>query len=364
MEDSLIFDFDKDSTFLIDLRKKNYNSLVKNIGDFNELIPKESEILILDDFSNEINNNNIEGEEKNSDEISIVPDFKTAILTFVPGIKNFSKYEIINDIIKKCKKRERLSLKYISLKYKNKTNHSISKTSISYILRNKLNLKYLKTTTKSDKLKEASSKIRAFIFIKIIIKALLLKMNIIYLDETNVQLENNHLRVWRYNGECPYFKSDKRGRKNIIMAISSKKVIYYEINNGTNDSNSFLSFMEKLTEKMNEEEMKNSLIIMDNCSIHLTTKLREFYSNKKLKILTIVPYLSQFNAIEFFFNFIKQKLYKKVFNSFKNLIPFVEDIINNTNTEKILSKIYVKTINIYKEFINKNMSHDLNSDLI
>ena len=64
MEDSLIFDFDKDSTFLIDLRKKNYNSLVKNIGDFNELIPKESEILILDDFSNEIINNNIEGEEK------------------------------------------------------------------------------------------------------------------------------------------------------------------------------------------------------------------------------------------------------------------------------------------------------------
>ena len=122
--------------------------------------------------------------------------------------------------------------------------------------------------------------------------------------------------------------------------------------------------MEKLTEKMNEEEMKNSLIIMDNCSIHLTTKLREFYSNKKLKILTIVPYLSQFNAIEFFFNFIKQKLNKKVFNSFKNLIPFVEDIINNTNTEKILSKIYVKTINIYKEFINMKMSHDLNSDLI
>ena len=86
-----------------------------------------------------------------------------------------------------------------------------------------MNLKYLKTTTKSDKLKEASSKIRAFIFIKIIIKALLLKMNIIYIDETNVQLENNHLRVWRYNGECPYFKSDKRGRKNIIMAFRLKK---------------------------------------------------------------------------------------------------------------------------------------------
>ena len=58
---------------------------------------------------------------------------------------------------------------------------------------------------------------------------------------------------------------------------------------------------------------------MDNCTIHLTKKLREFYNSKKLKVLIIVQYLSQFNGTEFYFNFIKQKLHKKVFNSFNKI---------------------------------------------
>ena len=103
---------------------------------------------------------------------------------------------------------------------------------------------------------------------------------------------------------------------------------------------------------------------MDNCTIHLTKKLREFYNSKKLKVLTIVPYLSQFNGIEFYFNFIKQKLYKKVFNSFNKIIPFVKDIINDINTEEVLSKIFVKTIRIYKEFVCENKSLDINNNTI
>lgn len=363
MENSSIFEFDQDSTFLVDLREKNYKSLIKDIVDFNQLVPTDNEILALELYADEIINNNIELEEK-EEEIPIIPDIKKALSNFVPGIKNIGNYAIILDIINKNKKRENISLKSICSKYKKITNNSISKSAIFYILKNKLNYKYLRTTTKCYKLNNISSKIRAFIFIKIIIKAFINKMNIIFIDETNIQIENNHLKVWRLKNECPYFHSGKRGRKNVIMAISSNAVLHYEINNGTNNSNTFYDFMEALIKKTDEKKLKNSIIVMDNCTIHLTKKLREFYNSKKLKVLTIVPYLSQFNGIEFYFNFIKQKLYKKVFNSFNKIIPFVKDIINDINTEEVLSKIFVKTIRIYKEFVCENKSLDLNNNAI
>ena len=158
----------------------------------------------------------------------------------------------------------------------------------------------------------------------------------------------------------PYFNSRKRGRKNILMAVTIEGVILYEINDGTNNQESFYSFMVKLIEKINKEELNNYLIIMDNCSIHLSKKLKDFYSEKKLKILTIVPYLSEFNAIELFFNYIKQKIYKKVFNSFNKLITFIEGIINGDNITEILPKIFIRTIDKYKEFLNNNKNIDLN----
>jgi DNA integrity scanning protein DisA with diadenylate cyclase activity len=79
----------------------------------------------------------------------------------------------------------------IYVKNKKKTGNTISKTSVFYLLNNKLKYKYLKIMPKTNKLKQISSIIRTFIFIKVIAKALLLKMKIIYLNESNFQLENN-----------------------------------------------------------------------------------------------------------------------------------------------------------------------------
>ena len=57
------------------------------------------------------------------------------------------------------------------------------------------------------------------------------------------------LKVLILKNECPYFHFWKRGRKNVIMAISSKAVLQYEINNGTNNSNTFYDCMEALIKK-------------------------------------------------------------------------------------------------------------------
>ena len=59
-------------------------------------------------------------------------------------------------------------------------------------------------------------------------------------------LKNNHLKIWRKRNELPCFKIGKKGRKNIITAISNEELLLYKINEGTNTSISFLEFMKNL----------------------------------------------------------------------------------------------------------------------
>lgn len=360
MNDINLFSFEKDSNFIIDLREKNFNKLYEKIEDISDLKKNEKEISIfnqiIDDY--EIDQNNIDEVEG----LEILPEYKEAFLKFKPNIYILNgKLKSISDIISSFKKRENITLKRICKKYQRKTGNKISKTSIFYLLKNKLKYKYLKTMPKTNKLKETSSIIRAFVFIKVIARALLLKMKIIYLDESNFQLENNNLRIWRRPNESPYFRAIKRGRKNIILALTNEEILLYKINNGTNRSSDFYEFMQNLIEKINKEDLSNYLIVMDNCSIHLTKKLKDFYSLNKLKILTIVPYFSQLNSVEVFFNYLKQKLYKKVFRNFTKLISFIENSLNDEEIGEILNKIFIKTIKLYKEYIINNRDTNLNN---
>jgi transposase len=359
MDINNIFLFKNDSAFIIDLRQKNYNSLISKIDDFNELKPNDEEISVLKKNINKIIFNEDSIDEDN--EIGILQEYKEAFCKFIPGIQEHNKKaKIILKIILDFKKKESISIKKITQKYKKITGEKISKSTIYKIIRNKLNYRYLKTVPKTNKLNTKSSKIRKFIFIKTFIRALSLGLNIIFIDESNFQLQNNHLRVWRKKDELPLFNCVQRGRRNIIMAISQQDLLLYTIDKGTNDNIKFLDFMKDLIKVLEERDINNPLIIMDNCSIHLTKDLIDFYKENKLKILTIVPYASELNAIEIFFNYIKQKIYKKTFGSLEKLIEFVEKILKEDGLNIIIQKIFKKTTNIYLQYIDNNNGINLN----
>lgn len=362
MDNSLLFNFTKESSFLFDLREKKYESLIENIDDLNNLKPDENDMLFLNKLINEnkINQTIMEG---SSDEYDILPKYKDSLLEFTPGILKYNeKMKIIFDIFNTITKRENVSLKRICKKYKRRTKNNISESYVKGILNNKFNIKYLRTTAKTNKLNAKSSKLRKFIFIKVVIHALKLGLKIIFVDESNFQLENCHLKVWRKSKELPFFKIGPRGRRNIIAAISDEELLLYKINSGTNNRTTFLEYMNELVKILNNKGINNSLIIMDNCSIHLTKELQKFYEDNKLKIMTIVPNASELNAIELLFNYIKQKIYKRVFSSFYKLISFVENILSEESTNEVINKIFIKSMNIYKEFIITHKSEDFNEN--
>ena len=232
MDIESIFNFNKDSFFILDLRLKNYNSLCRRINDLSELTRNDEEISVFDKVLYEYQNS--DNFIAQSNEKKILPEYQDALQKFNPGNCNLKdNFKIILDIIKSYNKKENITINSIRRKYKKKTNKVMGRSTIYYIMKNKLNFRYLKTLPKTSKLTEKSSKIRTFVFIKIIARALALKMKVIFLDESNFQLENNNLRVWRHPDETPYFKALKRGRKNIIMAITDERILLYKINKGT-----------------------------------------------------------------------------------------------------------------------------------
>ena len=79
--------------------------------------------------------------------------------------------------------------------------------------------------------------------------------------------------------------------------------------------------------------------------------------------MTIFPHESELNAIEIFFGFIKQKIYKKIFQSEQKLIKCVEKILKENNDNQIICKIFVKSLTIYKKkYIEENLHIDLNKN--
>ena len=122
----------------------------------------------------------------------------------------------------------------------------------------------------------------------------------------------------------------------------------------------FKTFIEEIIDKMDDEEKKNSIIILNNLSCHLTSDLFELYNKGNLKILFNVPYQSQWNMIELVFRFLKNIIYKKLYNNNKELEKDIIEIIESGKIEVSLPLLYNETLYHYLFFINKYDIFNLN----
>ncbi|KAF9506618.1 hypothetical protein BS47DRAFT_1244612, partial [Hydnum rufescens UP504] len=61
----------------------------------------------------------------------------------------------------------------------------------------------------------------------------------------------------------------------ILPALSLNGIIHVEVKEGSYDHESFRDFIEHLLEEMNPFPAKNSIIVLDNASIHRSPEIRE-----------------------------------------------------------------------------------------
>ena len=111
-------------------------------------------------------------------------------------------------------------------------------------------------------------------------------------------------------------------KKSLIVAISNKEVVKYEILENKNvNGEIFLKFIKELTEKY-----QNKIILMDNVNFHKSKKIIEIIEQSNNKVLFIPPYSPEFNPIEKLFSVFKNYINKKVniITKFKNLNKYID----------------------------------------
>ena len=159
--------------------------------------------------------------------------------------------------------------------------------------------------------------------------------------------------MWRYKYDSFNYCSIKQDKINLILAVSKNNKVHYVFVKKNKVTNIFKNFMECMIKKLSEEEIKKYVFFFDNTRFHKTKELKNFYKNKKLKIITNVPYESSFDSVELYFRYIKNVIYKNIYNYIDDVIKEVINILNSDKFRISLLLQYKETIEKYIYFENK-----------
>jgi hypothetical protein len=360
-----VTNFTNESVFFFDVTKI-YPS-INNISPISQLYPTEEELKALEDqillFTQDI-----EDRKSESKVIKIFPEFKEHLrkMTKFDSTKTIYAQRIQKIIEEERQKINRtISLSKIQTIYSNQYNVKISLATIHRVLRKHLNLHFKRITIKNSKLNKNHYKFMNYIFLKAILRAIKIGVNIIYIDETTCSLQNNNFKDW-YGEKENWNKGPEtriKEKTNIIMAIGINGIIHYKMVESSIDKKKFLEFIEELCNKLTKNEQDNSLIVFDNATCHKAKNIIKIYKKKNLKILTNIPYKSEYNGIEYCFCYFKNIYYKYFLKNKIEQIQKIKEILDSKDLQNNCKSFYLQALEKYKRFFeeegNKNKMENI-----
>ena len=351
-----ITNFKKDDSFFFDVTK--IFPCIQSIKNKSELMIYEDEISPLKNKINEIRAN-LNSNRTKYKEINILDEFKEHLdkMEIFDSKKSIYASQI-NSIInsERAKNNKVITLAKIRKAYLDKYKKEISITTISRIMKRHLGLRFKKVSLKNAKLEKKNYKIMKIIFLKTILRAINQNLELIYIDETSCALQNNNYKDWIGPKEEILKGPEKEGKEklNIIMAINTKRIIYYEIISSNVNSFSFGEFIENLFQKLTPEERVNSLLIFDNATCHKTSDNVEKLTKKKFKAITNIPYKSNYNGIEFCFAYFKNEYYKYILKNKTEQKKKIIEIFESKELKENIPSFYLQAYENYsRDIINE-----------
>ena len=203
----------------------------------------------------------------------------------------------LEDKIKNSTNRANISCRKLANDYFIDTGNKVGKSTINNILKNNLGYRYLKTCIKNNNLKSNIGILSCFCFIKIITRFLKLGFLPIFIDESKIELCNNHFKVWRFSHEQIYFGNSIKNKTNLILAVGMDSVFHYKITSENTTSKIFLEFLNELEEKLKCKENLKFIYILDNLSSHKSEEIIDYLINNKRNVIFNAPYFSFFNNV-------------------------------------------------------------------
>ena len=317
LKNPIVTHINENSNFIYD--ETSAFSYYEKITNKNTIKPTLDEISLLQKISNDIYSKKF---FLNSEEslIQIKSDYAVKLFNYYPRNENKTNEveDFIINIIQSNLNRESISCRKLSTLFEKTFHKKIGKSTIHNILRKRLNYRYLKTTIKTRRIETQKNKIYCFFFIKAFIKFLKIGFNLIFLDESKMELKNNHFRLWRKKDEQIVFGINNNYKKNLILAIEKDDIFYYDMFDENINSNNFIKILEKIKEKISQKNNKKYVLIMDNCSSHKTDDVIRYLNENKINALFTPPYQSTFTPIELAFRAIKKKFMQNYILIWKN----------------------------------------------
>lgn len=257
--------------------------------------------------------------------------------------------------------KEKITCSKLAQLYSNETGNKIGKTKMFYILKNKSNLRFLKTCIKTSKIIRPDSIFSCLYFIKIIARSILLGFNIYFMDESSILSKNNHYKCWRYANQNIYHNISKPQRSNLLLIVRESKVIYFEINKKGTNQEIFLEFLKRFLDTTKNKENKEFILVMDNLTSHKTPAITNFLLENKIDVIYNTPYVSEFNCVELAFRHLKKIIYSKIYESIEMAEKEIINLLTNGEINKTLSKNFCETLQTYMEYSNKYKYKNLNN---
>ena len=113
--------------------------------------------------------------------------------------------------------------------------------------------------------------------------------------------------TWSIRGErASRFEFSLRGQNYFLLpALSLDGIFHLEVVENAVTGDDFLRFVQGLLPKMNKWPLPNSVLVIDNASIHNVAGIREAVEEHGARLLFLPSYSPDFNPIELAFSTIK-----------------------------------------------------------
>lgn len=124
---------------------------------------------------------------------------------------------------------------------------------------------------------------------------------LVFLDESACNRFTTRRKYgWAFSGErarrSDYFIRGKR--YSVLPALSLDGVLHVHVQDHSYTSAEFREFVDQLLDNMNPFPQKNSVVVMDNASIHRSQELQDMVEARGMHVLYLPAYSPQFNPIE------------------------------------------------------------------
>jgi transposase len=169
------------------------------------------------------------------------------------------------------------------------------------------------------------------------------KDKIISIDESHVCSHMNPLFGWCNKGDkliVSDFKKLKSKRYSLLCAINNKKVIAYDLVEGSINAIKFNSFLEKY---IYIEEFKDHHLLLDNARIH-HAKIVKHNENKTIPFIYNIPYSPELNPIEKVFSIVKMVIRNNYFKNHFDLKGLIDLSIKKIHDGIMLDSFYKKCL--------------------